>query len=151
MTMIATSLMSSQIAIANENLTSAEDMSQLAFAFEKSTTLNHAPLSHAEMVETEGKVIPWLGYIGITGLARLAAPHVARYVASSAGTGALGGTGYAHIVYEDNNVPYSDRNYGRDAAIGAAAGTIGGIYGPLGAGAAGAYGSINYGYQPPAR
>jgi len=147
MAVVAASLMGSQLVMANEGLRGDGKHNDLAFAFGDSSSMNFAPLSKTEMAETEGEFF-WFG-IPIMMAIRLAAPHVGRYVASSSSAGALGGVGGAHIKYENNNVPYSDRNYGLDAVTGGVAGTVGGIYGPLGAGAAGMYGSSNYGYQPP--
>ena len=130
--------------MANEGSMAEGKHNNLAFAVGDSSSVSFAPLSKAEMVETEGEFF-WFG-IPLLMAIRVAAPHVGRYVASSSYAGALGGV---HIEYENNNVARADRNYGLDAIRAGVIGTVVGIYGPLGAGAAGMYSSSNYGYQPP--
>ncbi len=61
--LIAAGLMSSQVALASDGFATSESHNGLSFAFENSSTMNYATLSHTEMVETEGKVA-WFGALG---------------------------------------------------------------------------------------
>ncbi len=61
--LIAAGFMSSQVAMAGGDFATTDSQKGLSFAFENSAAMNYAPLSHTEMVETEGAVAPVIAFV----------------------------------------------------------------------------------------
>ncbi len=145
MAVVAASLMGSQLVMAKEGILGEESLNNLAFAFENSSSMKYAPLSHTEMVETEGEawpaIIAW-GINLIRGSSIGAASGAANYTAN-----------WGASQWSDNPQSFSQPQFWSSTAGGAIGGPIAnrwGTAGNIGGGMAGStisgyFGNNNYG------
>ncbi len=142
--LIAAGLMSSQAVMASDAFGTSTSQNGLSFAFENSSTMNYAALSHTEMVETEGEwFLPLFTW----------AANLFRGASIGATSGALNYTaGWGASQLSDNPQRFSQPQFWSSAAGGAIGGPIGSRWGTagnigggvLGSSVSGYYGNNNY-------